>query len=234
MLLQTKKVAACAEQNNDITNRLNTLEALPGCPTLDSNWAVLYQCQGDGFNNLDAFIANKLATEFTPQYNSFTITRESVGVFPVAQVPDICTAEEQQIGVDLLTQVEEATEAATLCAWAQREVAEACATKNTMLQTLLLDNQSRLPAAQGESETLLQNLFLLSSSSNLAKFRDDKLDEYQLLGRDLNGVQVGIDIPSVADACRDVAGDSLTALLNFIQSLRVELDFADWLEDQLS
>ena len=139
-LLQTKKVAACAEQNNDITNRLNTLEALPGCPTLDSNWAILYQCQGDGFNNLDAFIANKLATEFTPQYNSFTITRESVGVFPVAQVPDICTAEEQQIGVDLLTQVEEATEAATLCAWAQREVAEACATKNTMLQTLLLDN----------------------------------------------------------------------------------------------
>ena len=55
-----------------------------------------------------------------------------------------------------------------------------------------------------------------------------------MLGRDLNGVAVGIDIPSVADACRDVAGDSLTALLNFIQSLRVELDFADWLEDQLS
>ena len=53
-------------------------------------------------------------------------------------------------------------------------------------------------------------------------------------GRDLNGVQVGIDIPSVADACRDVAGDSLTALLNFIQSLRVELDFADWLEGLLS
>ena len=50
----------------------------------------------------------------------------------------------------------------------------------------------------------------------------------------MNSVNVGIDIPSVADACRDVAGDSLTDLLNFIQSLRVEIDFADWLEDQLS
>ena len=109
MLLQTRKVTACTEQNNDITNRLNALEALPDCPTLDSDWAILYQCQGDGFNNLDAFIANTLATEFNPQYNSFAITRESVGVFPVAQVPDICTAEEQQLGLDLLTQVEEAT-----------------------------------------------------------------------------------------------------------------------------
>ena len=93
-LLQTKKVAACAEQNNDITNRLNALEALPGCPTLDSNWAILYQCRGEGFNNLDAFIANTLATEFDPQYDAFAITRESVGVFPVAQVPDICSEEE--------------------------------------------------------------------------------------------------------------------------------------------
>ena len=97
-LLQTKKVAACAEQNNDILNRQNALEALPGCPTLDENWAILYQCQGDGFNNLDAFIANALATEFNPQYEAFAITRESVGVFPVAQVPDICTADEIQLG----------------------------------------------------------------------------------------------------------------------------------------
>ena len=136
MLLQTRKVTACTEQNNDITNRLNALEALPGCPTLDSDWAILYQCQGDGFNNLDAFIANTLATEFNPQYDAFAITRETVGVFPVI-VPDICTPAQAQLGLDLLTQVEEATRAATLCVWAQREVTEACATKNTMLQTLL-------------------------------------------------------------------------------------------------
>ena len=63
-------------------------------------------------------------------------------------MPDICSADEIQLGQDLLTQVEEATRAASLCAWAAREVTEACATKTTMLQTILADNEPRLPAAQ--------------------------------------------------------------------------------------
>ena len=45
---------------------------------------------------------------------------------------------------------------------------------------------------------------------------------------------MGITIPSVPERCRAVTNDCLTDLLNFVQSLRVEIDFANWLEEELS
>ena len=28
---------------------------LPGCPNLEDNWQTLYQCHGDGYNNLAVY-----------------------------------------------------------------------------------------------------------------------------------------------------------------------------------
>ena len=53
--LTPKKTAACNEQSSMVIDGSNTIMALPGCPSLDDNWAVLYQCEGDGFNNEAVF-----------------------------------------------------------------------------------------------------------------------------------------------------------------------------------
>ena len=139
-----------------------------------------------------------------------------------------------QRGTDLNNLIDDAIRTATLCVWLEEQVSDACDDKKVMIENLLAENEPRLDEAKAQSETLLQNLFLLSSSSNLASFRDDKLDEYQDASRNLNSVNVGISIPSVPERCRAVTSECLTDLYNFVQSLRVELDFSDWLEQELS
>ena len=78
-----KKEAACAEQSLAVIEGSSTILNLPGCPTLDDNWAVLYQCEGEGFNNEAVFRESVLMNQFDPAYDSFTLAREDVGVMPV-------------------------------------------------------------------------------------------------------------------------------------------------------
>ena len=107
-------------------------------------------------------------------------------------VADICSSEQMVLGTDLTTQLDEAVREATLCTWLESEVVSSCAAKKVMLEQLYNDNENSLTDAQASSETLLQNLFLLSSSSNLERFREDMYDAYAQVGRSLSGVETGI------------------------------------------